>query len=153
LIARGEDIIKLRFNKAVSKHGSSCNTDVIYKSTIDYQMVQSLRYSMEFLDATLRRENLIDGEVLMRARDRMPRGRRCKKSCAHALARFLSHSRVFLSCQLAQTRHIFLPHPLSRSNLSIVGFRSPASLVNWFLSRSLMPCYRTNARSGSLSTV
>lgn len=50
---------------------------------------------------------------------------------------------------LASSRRIFLPHPLSRSNLSIVGFRSPASLVNWFLSRSLMPCCWTNARSRS----
>ena len=73
-----------------------------------------------------------------------------RKVGAHASVSFPSHSRVFLSCQLAQTRHIFLPHPLSRSNLSIVDFRSPASLVNWFLSRSLMPCCRTNARSRSV---
>lgn len=72
------------------------------------------------------------------------------------LARKVAHPRVvrvsfplrahaFLSLRtLSRVRYIFLPHPLSRLNLSIVGFRSLASLVNWFLSRSLMSRCRTN---------
>lgn len=91
----------------------------------------------------------------MRARDRMPRGHRRKKSRASlrgALPFPRAYTRFFFFSHrtLARTRYIFLPHPLSRSNLPIVGFRSLASLVNRFLSRSLMSRCQTNvARSRS----
>lgn len=74
-----------------------------------------------------RREDLIEEALDVRACER-PDASRTLQEKSRTRVRLPTYLPAYLLDSVARQRapHVFLSHPLSRSNLSIVGFRSPA---------------------------